>query len=148
MKTQLSQICIWQCWHNICQLFWLIKTYNQVLGTNCKLGKMFKKDGHIKFGLSLTIVINHWLNKFSFDYTCTLSHLLQVDVWNLSYYLGVLRSRNFALTSKVRSAAFVPGNFILIFNKKRTTFILNKRPMGHITHLRKTVQINKHMIIS
>ena len=43
-----------------------------------------------------------------------------------SYYLGVLRSRNFALTSKVRSAAFVPGNFILIFNKKRTTFILKK----------------------
>lgn len=66
-----------------CQFFWLIQTYNQVLGTNCKLGKMFKKDGHIKFKLSLTIV-NHWLNKFSFDHT--LSHLLQVDVWNLTIW--------------------------------------------------------------
>lgn len=39
-----------------------------------------------------------------------------------TYYLGVRRSRNFVLTSKVRSAALVSGNLIFIFktNKGKT----------------------------
>lgn len=41
-----------------------------------------------------------------------------------TYYFGVRRSRNFALTSKVRSAALVSGNLILIYktNKGKTQY--------------------------
>ena len=45
----------------------------------------------------------------------------------------------------IRNKCISPTYSVQLFEFKKESMYLNKRPMGHIAHLIKTVQINKHI---